>query len=264
MKDYASYAPTIEAAMRATRPRVLAAYREPAEAAQFKEDGSAVTELDLALERELGGHLMAIDPAFGVYGEESGVLRAGAPTWHLDPLDGTANFQRRLSVFGSQLVLVDGIEPLFAAVYEPLTDEFTWAARGAGTWHEGRRMTMAKREPKDCVVHLDIARAGLFRDAPELITAVRSGCYRARALGSVAVHLRDVATGAADAYLGGRVHASPVHDMAPGVLLVREAGGITSNGRGGDPLIERGVLVAGAAPVHEWLCELTATYRPSS
>lgn len=261
MTDYAAYAPIVEAAMRATRPRVMDAYREPPGDTRFKEDGSAVTDLDVALERELGAILMDIDPAFGVYGEESGELRAGTPTWHLDPLDGTANFARRLSVFGSQLVLVDGVTPLFAAVYEPLTDVFTWAARGAGTWHEGTRVRMPPRAPEACVVHLDIARSGLFRDAPRLITAIRRGCYRTRALGSVAVHLRDVAVGAADAYVGGRTHASPVHDMAPGVLLIREAGGTASDGLGADALLERGVLVAGAEPVHTWLCALLGTYR---
>lgn len=261
MTDFARYAPAVEAALRATRTQVLAAYREPAGTTEFKEDGTAVTDLDRALEHELAEVLMSIDPAFGVYGEESGEMRAGTPTWHLDPLDGTANFARRLSVFGSQLALVDGIEPLFAAVYEPLTDELTWAARGAGTWHQGRRITMKARAPEDSVVHLDIARGGLFRDAPELIARIRRGCYRARALGSVAVHLRDVAVSAADAYVGGRVHASPIHDMAPGVLLVREAGGVTSDGRGADPLVERGVLVAGTEPVHAWLSGLLAEYR---
>ncbi len=261
MTDFAAYAPTVEAAMRATRPQVLAAYHEPAGETAFKEDGTAVTDLDVALEQELGAVLMKIDPAFGVYGEESGTLREGSPTWHLDPLDGTANFARRLSVFGSQLVLMDGIEPLFAAIYEPLTDEFTWAAKGAGTWHEGTRVRMRPREPEHCVVHLDIARGGLFRDHPELIARIRRGCYRARALGSVAVHLRDVATSAADAYVGGRVHVSPIHDLGPGALLVREAGGLATDDRRVDALVDRGVLVAGAAPVHDWLCELLASFR---
>jgi myo-inositol-1(or 4)-monophosphatase len=259
------YAPLLEAAMRATRPRVLADFAMPQVGpTKRKEDGSAVTELDTALEREIGGVLLGLDSTFGVIGEESGELRAGSPTWHLDPLDGTANFSRRLSVFGSQVVLIDGTEPLFAAVYEPLTDLFTWAARGAGTWHAGRRVELTPREPRRAVVHVDVASSGIFMDAPALLGAVRKGTYKTRALGSIAIHLRDVAVGAADAYLGGRATVSPLHDMAPGTLLVREAGGIVSDGRGGDPLVGRTVmLAAGGAPVHDWLCEVLAGHLPA-
>ena len=75
-------------------------------------------------------------------------------------------------------------------------------------------------------------------------------------MGSIAIQLRDVATGNADGFLGGRPYESPLHDMAPGTLLIREAGGIVSDSRGGDPLIERKTMVAGAPVIHDWLCEL--------
>lgn len=259
MNDPTLLAAPVEAAMRATRALVLRAWREPAGRTRFKQDGTAVTRLDTALERELAAALLPLDERFGLFSEEAGLLRNGRPTWHLDPLDGTANFARRVAVFGSQVALVDGAEPLFAAVYDPLTDDFTWAARGAGSWREGRRLQASARPPRHALVDLDIARSGIFREQPDLVARVRRGCYRVRALGSVAIHLRDVAAGAADAYLGGRKRTSPLHDLAPGVLLVREAGGVVSDGAGGDPLVERRRIVAGSAAVHDWLCELVAT-----
>ena len=254
--SYADLAAPVEAAMRATRPQVLAAYRSTPGRTRFKEDGSPVTDLDTALESQLGETLMALDADFGLRGEESGWMREGTTAWHLDPLDGTANFARRIAVFGSQVVLMEGDEPVFAAVYEPLTDVFTWAAAGAGTWHEGERVRVPDREPKHAVVTVDVARSGLFRERPELIATIRSGCYKVRALGSVAVQLRDVAIGASEGFLGGRVSISPIHDLAPGTLLIREAGGIVSDGRGADALLERKRVVAAAPAVHEWLCGL--------
>ncbi len=258
MTDWQSLVTPVESALRATRPKVLAAYRREADPARFKDDGSAITDLDLELERDLASALLPLDPSWGLYGEESGTMREGSPTWHLDPVDGTANFARRLGVFGSQLALVDGIEPLFAAVYEPLIDEFTWAAKGAGTWHEGRRVRMPDRPHRHALVCVDISRSGLFADQPDLVMRMRRQSYKTRALGSVAIHMRDVAIGAADAYLGGRPHITPLHDAAPGTLLVREAGGLVTDAEGQDALVERKVMIAGSPRVHAWLQALVA------
>ena len=257
--DFDRFAPPIEAAMRATHAKALAAYREAPGPTRFKEDGTAVTDLDLELERVLARALLPLDDAFGLVSEEAGVMREGSPTWHLDPVDGTANFARRIGIFGSQVALLEGAEPLFAAVYEPLADIFTWAARGAGTWREGTRVSVPDREPKDAIVTLDISRRSLLQDHPGLITAIRQGCYRARALGSIAIQLRDVATGTTDGFVGGRPYPSPLHDMAPGALLIREAGGVVSDSRGSNPLIKRTMLVAGGRKIHDWLCELLPT-----
>ncbi len=246
----------VEAALRATRAKVLAAYRSEAAPERFKDDGSAVTDLDFELERDLAEALLPLDAAWGLRGEESGWIREGEPAWHLDPVDGTANFARRIGVFGSQLALVDGKDVLFAAVYDPLIDEFTWAGRGLGTWHEGTRVRMPDRPPERAIIHVDISSSGLFQEHPDLLMTLRQGSYKTRAMGSVAIHLRDVALGRADGYLGGRRHVTPLHDLAPGVLLIRESGGIVSDGEGKDAMDERRVLVAGSPQVHDWLCGL--------
>jgi len=243
----------VEASMRGTRAKVLAAYRSLADPVRFKEDGSAVTDLDLELERDLSAALLPLDPRWGLKGEESGLLREGSPTWHLDPVDGTSNFQRRIGVFGCQVALVDGATPLFAAVYEPLLDEFTWAAQGLGTWHEGRRVTVPDRPHRHAVVCVDISRSGVFADHPDLLLRMRRESYKTRALGSVAIHMRDVAIGAADGYLAGRDHRTALHDLAPGTLLVREAGGLVTDAEGRDAMVERRIVVAGSPRVHAWL-----------
>ncbi len=253
MTDYAALATPVEKALRGTRAQVLEAYRAIADPERFKDDGSSVTDLDLALEAVLAEALMPLDASYGMHGEESGTMREGSPTWHLDPVDGTANFARRIGVFGSQLVLMDGKEPLFAAVYEPLLDEYTWAAKGAGTWHEGRRVTMPDRPSKHAVLYMDISRSGLFHERRELLMDVRRSVYKVRSMGSVAIHMRDVAIGAADGYLGGRRHVTPLHDLGPGTLLIREAGGLVTDEHGVDALEERRVVIAGSPQVHGWL-----------
>lgn len=261
--SYAELAIPMEAALRGTRAHVLEAYGRERGGTQWKTDGSAVTALDLALEAQLTEILLALDPSFGLRSEESAWVRKGTPTWYLDPVDGTSNFARRLSLFGSQVALVDGVEPLFAAVYEPLTDVFTWAAKGAGCWHQGRRIEMPARPPEHAIVTLDVSSEGLFAQRPALIGTIRQGCYKVRAFGSIAIHLRDVAIGATDGYVGGRPFSSHLHDLAPGTLLIREAGGIVSDGRGSDALIERKQVIAASPQVHDWLGALLVADDPA-
>ena len=109
-----AYAADIEQALRATRSVVREAFAAPV-ASRHKADGSVVTDLDLELEDVLASTLLDLDPTWGIVGEESGEIRAGTPTWHLDPVDGTSNFARRNPLFGSQVALMDGTTPLFSA-----------------------------------------------------------------------------------------------------------------------------------------------------
>lgn len=253
--DGPTLAARLGAFLRQTRPRVEAAFGGRS-TARRKADGSAVTDLDLALEQEIGAFLLDLDPSWGVVSEERGVLRPGTPTWHLDPVDGTANFARRSPDFVTQVALVDGAAPVFAAIYEPLQDDYTWASAGGGAWREGARLQVPATAPSDAVIYVDASDTGLFVERPTLLREIRSTFHKVRMLGSIGLHLRNVAAGIADGYLSGRGHASPVHDVAPGVLICREAGAVTSDGQGGDLLSRRDTLVIGNPPVHAALCEV--------
>ncbi len=259
MNDFAAFAPPIEAALRSLRPEVLAAFAAPPSPERRKVDGSPVTSLDLLLEARLSDALLALEPSFGVRGEESGVLREGRPMWHVDPLDGTANFERRLPLFASQLVLMDGATPLFAAVYEPFGDTVAWAARGAGAWIADRKLEVPDRALADAHVAIDIADDGLFMARPDLVSRIRAACYRVRSFGSSAIHFRGVATGGLGAFVGGRAEPTALHDLGPGLLLIREAGGVTTDGAGGDPLVTRHVVIAASPRCHDALVALLST-----
>jgi myo-inositol-1(or 4)-monophosphatase len=243
--DHTKVLPPIERALRGLRAEIVEAFRAPAAPADRKSDGSAVTELDHRLERAMARVLLDLDPAFGVRGEESGVWREGNPTWYLDPLDGTANFSFRVGCFASQLALVDGTTPLFAAVYEPLRDDLVWAARGRGCYFEDRRVQITTAAPKDALAYADLPSTGRFARDPAALARVRKAVYKLRSLGTIALQLRDVAVGVAAGFVGVREGRSPLHDLAPGVLLIREAGGQTIDAQGGDPLVSRASILAG-------------------
>ena len=116
--------------------------------------------------------------------------------------------------------------------------------------------SLAASSVDEARVVLDLSEDGLFMEDPDLVRRVRMACYRVRALGSAAIHFREIASGILDAYLGGRGTPTPLHDLGPGLLLVREAGGRDSDGAGGDPLVSQHVVVAGAPRVHDGLVAL--------
>jgi myo-inositol-1(or 4)-monophosphatase len=256
--DGRELATRVERIFRGIRPLVEEAFRRAPASETMKEDRTVVTDLDRRLEVRLGESLLALDPTWGLVGEEGGEIRTGRPTWHLDPLDGTLNFSRRLPVFGSQAVLLDGHDPLFAAVYEPLRDDFTWAARGLGTWREGRQVRVSSRDVREALMLVDVSRSGVLVRRAGLLPRLRDAVYRMRALGTVALQLRDVAVGVADAFFGSRRHPGHLHDLAPGILLVREAGGVVTDAEGRDPFEDRRSLLAAPPAVHAALLPIVA------
>ncbi len=255
-KDLARLAREVDGILRTVREPVLAAFRAPAETPRRKEDGSVVTALDLDLEARLVERLLALEPSFGVVSEERGEVRAGRPTWVLDPLDGSFNFSRRIPLFASQVALVDGPEALLGAVYEPLRDDGTWAARGAGAWRGAERLHVSGAAAKEAVVVVDVDEHGIFTADASLLNRLRRAVYRLRSFGSIGLHLRDVAAGIVDGAMGGRRSPQPLHDLAPGVVLVREAGGIVTDLQGRDGLEDRLTLAAGNPRVHALLLSL--------
>lgn len=247
----------LESALRGSRPHVLEAWSKRVRPGQRKDDGSIVTDLDLVLERTIAPGLLAIDATHGLVSEEGGVLREGSLRWVLDPLDGSANFAARVGCFVSQAALVepDGT-PLLAAIYEPLHDDYTWAARGEGCWREGLRVTLMDAPLDEALIYIDLPSWADATLNPALIREVGARVAELRSLGSIGLHLRDVATGAAQGFLGRRGQVSSLHDIAPGALLVREAGGGVWDFEGREDLGARTSMVAGGASLRALILEL--------
>ena len=250
MLDVDALLPELERAFRGVRDIAREAFRAPPGRPGRKADGTVVTSLDHALEARLSKTLLALDRDWGVTGEEGGVLREGSPTWHLDALDGTLNFSRRLPMFVCQAALVDGAEPLIGIIYDPLRDVFAWCARGRGAWEEGSRLQVSRRPIEDALLLVDVARSGAFVHRPELLPKLRRNVFRMRSFGCAGLHLLSVAAGRADAFYGARRRPSPLHDVAPGVLFIQEAGGLVTSGDGQPPLEDRRTILAAHHDLH--------------
>jgi myo-inositol-1(or 4)-monophosphatase len=189
-----------------------------------------VTAADEAAEKLIVAQIASQFPADAVIAEE-GSSRDGNSgyAWIVDPLDGTTNFAHQFPHFSVSIALSRDERVVAGVVYDPMKDEFFFAQAGGGAFLNGQPMRVADRQ------HLSEAMAvtGFSYDRrqrmPELLGRVErilQHCQGFRRLGSAALDLAYVACGRFDLFLEDGLHA---WDMAAGLLLVTEAGGLCTN-----------------------------------
>ncbi|MFM8826494.1 MAG: inositol monophosphatase family protein, partial [Actinomycetota bacterium] len=101
-----------------------------------------VTRFDRLCEREIVDGLMNARPDDAIVGEE-GASRTGTSgvAWHIDPIDGTANYFFGLPTWSVSVGACDADGPLAGAVYLPVLDEMFTASRGGGAFLNGARIS---------------------------------------------------------------------------------------------------------------------------
>jgi len=191
----------------------------------YKGPQDFLTATDLAVERLLRESIIHQFPDDALLGEEQGG-RIGEHTWVMDPIDGTANFARGIPHFCVVLAFVSQQQTRFGIIYDPIHDELFVARQGLGATLNGVPLRVA------ATVDFSIANLELGWNArrptslylqtlSELLAL--GGNVRRSACGALA--LAYVACGRTDGYV--ELHMNP-WDCLAGLLLVREAGGITN------------------------------------
>jgi myo-inositol-1(or 4)-monophosphatase len=192
-----------------------------------------VTEFDKAAEALIVDTLRNRRPTDSIVGEE-GTDHVGSSglAWHVDPIDGTANFVYDLPAWCTSVAVLDEQGPLAAAVFAPVTDELFCAARGGGATLNGEGIRCSSASQLSTALigtgfsYSPARRERQARRLAELLPRVRD----VRRYGSAALDLCLVASGRLDAYYEEHLNS---WDFAAGVLIAAEAGAITSDFRGG-------------------------------
>jgi myo-inositol-1(or 4)-monophosphatase len=238
--------------------RYLRGVERPADPSGWTTKGTHdfVTEVDRAAERIIAEVLLAAEPESRIIGEElSPELRAGDLVWVVDPLDGTTNFLHGLPNWAISIAaVVDGTLEAGVVLHVP-QDQLYTASRGGGAWLGEQRIAVSAIEDPAFAL---IGTGFPFKDTSQLtsylaqfnrVAARTSGIRRA---GSAALDLADVAQGRFDGFWEQRL--AP-WDIAAGVLLIREAGGVVTDFGGRDVGIGHTAVVAGNPAIHAWLLE---------
>jgi myo-inositol-1(or 4)-monophosphatase len=223
-----------------------------------------VTEVDVAVERMIRALIAERHPTHAVLGEELGGPATPSPAiWMCDPIDGTTNFAHGLPVFCSSIALeLDG-ELEVGAVYDPMRDELFTASRGGGAFLNGTRLTVSRAATLIdalLVTGFPYSMQQKLDEMVALFARFLSASRTVRRLGSAALDLCYVAAGRIDGFWEEGLHA---WDIAAGVLLVREAGGIVTDLSGNLMDLRRGSILATNGLLHEPMAQLIAGHRRS-
>lgn len=224
-----------------------------------------VSEVDHAAERIIRDVILERHPGAVIVGEELSP-DVGIPAglaFIVDPLDGTTNFLHGYPAYAVSIAaLVDG--GLSAGVVlNAASGELFTATAGGGARRNGQPISVSRiTEPARALVG-----TGFPFKHPELIDSymrqlplVLRGTSGVRRAGSAALDLADVACGRFDAFWELRLAA---WDIAAGMLLVREAGGLVTGLSGAEAPVAHGPIIAGNPAMHRWLLDTLRSAPPS-
>ncbi len=219
-----------------------------------KSAGDFVSKADIAAEAILKEELRGARPNYGWLGEESDEEQGEDPTrrWIVDPLDGTTNFLHGMPHWAVSIALEHKGEIVAAVVYDPAKDELFYAEKGQGAWlgHRQRLRVSGRSQMIECVFATGVpfgARDHLPATLKDL-AALMPQCAGVRRWGAAALDLAYVAAGRYDGFWERGLN---IWDIAGGVLLVKEAGGLVEPIREGQNLLEDGQLICGNAEIFE-------------
>nr|VFJ46865.1 MAG: myo-inositol-1(or 4)-monophosphatase [Candidatus Kentron sp. FW]VFJ48912.1 MAG: myo-inositol-1(or 4)-monophosphatase [Candidatus Kentron sp. FW] len=194
-----------------------------------KDDGSLLTEADLAMNARLGKELARHWPDIGLLSEEApsdqqrDLLQTPPPLlWCMDPLDGTSNFSAGLPFFAVSLALIEKGRSVFGIVHDPIREESFIAVEGRGATCNGKPLTL---QPARIPLERSVALVN-FRhlDTQLTLRLLQSPPYGSqRNYGACALEWAWLAAGRGHIALHG---GQQIWDMAAGSLIFTEAGGV--------------------------------------
>jgi myo-inositol-1(or 4)-monophosphatase len=216
----------------------------------MKGAGDFVSKADIAAEKILRDELMGARPTYGWLGEETGGAEGQDPTrrWIVDPLDGTTNFLHGLPHWAISIALEHKGEIVAGVIFDAAKDEMFFAEKGAGAWMNESRIRVSGRNRMIESVFATGVPFGTKRTLPATLQdlgRLMPQCAGVRRWGSAALDLAYVAAGRYEGFWERELHA---WDVAAGLVIVKEAGGLIGPIREGhDPLEHGDVLVANEA-----------------
>ncbi|WP_417518199.1 inositol monophosphatase family protein [Minwuia sp.] len=211
-----------------------------------------VSNADTKAEEVLREELARARPDFGFILEEGGKVEArdGESYWVIDPLDGTTNFLHGVPHFATSIALVQRGDIKAGMIYAPAVDEMFYAEKGKGAFVNDKRLRASGRtRMSDGLFATGIPFMGkpghdtLLAELRALTDTV-SGIRR---FGVASLDLAYVAAGRFDGFWERHLQQ---WDIAAGIIIVREAGGLVTDITGGRRMMETGDIIAANNSLH--------------
>lgn len=225
-----------------------------------KGPGDFVSNADHRAEEVIYSELARARPGYGFVMEERGIVEGTDKTnrFIVDPLDGTLNFLHGVPHFCISIGLEREGNLHAGVVYNPISGDIYWAEKGQGAWLENRRLRVATRmKLSQALLATGIPNIGQSEDIHKTfwteLTHMTQEVVGVRRFGSAALDLAYVASGRFDGFWERNLKP---WDIAAGIVLVREAGGLVHDIDGRDVLASGNIIAANMSlmpKIHEKL-----------
>ena len=172
-----------------------------------------VTNSDLRVEKIIIEELKKAKPNYSIISEENGIEnnKDKNNTWIIDPIDGTVNFLHGIPHFAISIALRSNNEIVSGLIFDPIKNEMFFAEKDNGAFFNNHRIRVSKKNEIDSCLFVTGGKINQELDLPYR----KSGC--------AALDLAYVAAGRYDGYFQYDLN---LWDIAAGIVLVKEAGGI--------------------------------------
>lgn len=210
----------------------------------FKGRANVVTDVDLLAEKAALQVLRGEYPDFGILSEESEPVRTESSyTWVVDPLDGTRNYASGIPHVSVVVALERNGEVVLGVTYDPIREELFSAEKGQGAYLNDDRIHVSQRQAlPECLLGFDMGYIGERAvTALDMIKTLWPDLQGIRIMGSGALGLAYAACGRMDIYFHHRLYP---WDVASGLLLMKEAGGLIVDRHGNEAKLESESVVA--------------------
>jgi myo-inositol-1(or 4)-monophosphatase len=224
---------------------------------QTKRSSDYLTEIDTTSEQRIRDHLLNAFPHAHMLGEEGYQGESiGSGLWFVvDPLDGTTNFLHGVQEYAVSIAALEDGELVAGIVWNAARGDVYTATLGGGTWLNDVRVQVSQTtEPERALIATGFpygGNASLERYAAQFIPVAQATAGIRRA-GAAALDLANLACGRYDAFW--ELSLAP-WDIAAGILMIREAGGVVTDLKGNDAQLGHDPIVAGNPTMHAWLLQ---------
>ena len=223
-----------------------------------KGPGNFVTVSDKKVEKILIDELLKARPDYSVLSEEVGKINNNeAFKWIIDPIDGTANFLHGVPHFSISIGLEQNGEIICGIIYDPIKDEMFVAEKGNGSYLNNQRIRVSSRSKlKDCIIFTGGPKKGakdMESSLKEYYNFSSQVQIPIRKLGSAALDMAYVAAGRCDGFWQRHLK---YWDIAAGIILVKESGGLVTDYYGENKYLENKTLLAANPKINKEMIEV--------
>tara|TARA_B100002019_G_C21203564_1_gene565392 strand:- start:277 stop:987 length:711 start_codon:yes stop_codon:yes gene_type:complete len=199
-----------------------------------------VTNSDLKVEKIILDELIKARPNYSIISEENGIKinKDKNNTWIIDPIDGTVNFLHGIPHFAISIALKSKNEIISGLIFDPIKNEMFFAEKSNGAYFNNHRMRVSrKNQINDCLFV-----TGGKNNINSNLPLRKSGC--------AALDMAYVAAGRYDGYFQDDLN---IWDIAAGIILINESGGILNKI---DISVNKNIkVIASSTDIHSKLLE---------